>query len=186
MKTRVGVFGAHRGMSMIDVFLAYEEAELVAVCDRYVPLLDQVREKAEKAGMEVALYESFDDFIQHDMDAVVLANYATEHAPYAIRCLEKGMHVMSECMPCETMAQAVELVEAVEKSGKYTPMQRTVVICLTPLKCGGYMRKGSWVRLPMPNVNTFMTVLMYGQNLPMETPTIGGIGFRQPSIVVIL
>lgn len=118
MKIKVGVFGAHRGMSMIDVFLAYEEAELVAVCDRYLPSLEEVKKKAEEAGIEVALYESFDDFIAHDMDAVVLANYATEHAPYAIRCLEKGLHVMSECMPCENMAQAVALVEAVEKSGK--------------------------------------------------------------------
>ena len=118
MKTRVGVFGAHRGMSMIKVFLAYEEAELVAVCDRHKPSLDLVQEKAEEAGMDVALYESFDDFIQHDMDAVVLANFATEHAPYAIRCLDKGLHVLSECVPCETMAQAVELIEAVERSGR--------------------------------------------------------------------
>ncbi len=118
MKTRVGVFGAHRGMSMIQVFLAYEEAELVAVCDWHRPSLDLVKEKADAAGIEVALYESFDDFIQHDMDAVVLANFATEHAPFAIRCLEKGLHVLSECVPCETMAQAVELIEAVEKSGK--------------------------------------------------------------------
>ena len=52
------------------------------------------------------------------MDAVVLANYATEHAPYAIRCLDAGKHVLSEVLPCETMAQAVELIEAVERSGK--------------------------------------------------------------------
>ena len=52
------------------------------------------------------------------MDAVVLANYATEHATYAVRCLRAGLHVMSEVLPCETMAQAVELVEAVEESGK--------------------------------------------------------------------
>jgi len=52
------------------------------------------------------------------MDAVVLANYANEHAPFAIRCLRSGRHVLSEVLPCETMAQAVELIEAVEESGK--------------------------------------------------------------------
>ena len=52
-----------------------------------------------------------------DMDAVVLANYANEHAPYAIRLLRSGRHVLSEVLPCETMAQAVELIEAVEESG---------------------------------------------------------------------
>lgn len=66
----------------------------------------------------MALYERFDDFFEHEMDAVILANYATEHAPYAIRCLKAGRHVLSEVLPCETMAQAVELIEAVEESGK--------------------------------------------------------------------
>jgi len=52
------------------------------------------------------------------MDAVVLANYANEHAPYAIRLLNSGRHVMSECLTCATMKEAVELIEAVENSGK--------------------------------------------------------------------
>ena len=51
------------------------------------------------------------------MDAVVLANYATEHATFAIRCMNKGKHVLSEVLPCETMAQAVELIETVERTG---------------------------------------------------------------------
>ncbi|MBE5867875.1 MAG: Gfo/Idh/MocA family oxidoreductase [Lachnospiraceae bacterium] len=118
MKPRIGVFGAYRGMDMIDVFMAYPEAELVAVCDKHIPTLEKVRAKAEQKGLDVALYEKFDDFIEHEMDGVVLANYATEHAPYAIRCLDKGLHVMSEVMASETMAQAVELIEAVERSGK--------------------------------------------------------------------
>ena len=118
MKLKIRVFGAHRGKAMIKTLLSYPAAELVAVCDMHVPSLESVRKMAEDAGMEVALYENFDDFFQHEMDAVVLANYGTEHVPYAVRCLDAGMHVMSECMPCETMAQAVELIEAVERSGK--------------------------------------------------------------------
>ena len=48
------------------------------------------------------------------MDAVVLANYANEHAPFAIRCMEEGKHVFSEVLPVQTMKEAVELIEAVE------------------------------------------------------------------------
>ena len=33
------------------------------------------------------------DALEHDMDAVVLANFATEHAPFAVKALEKGFHV---------------------------------------------------------------------------------------------
>jgi predicted dehydrogenase len=81
-------------------------------------LLDEVTKSAEEASINVAVYENFEDFFKHDMDAVVLANYANEHAPYAIRLLKSGRHVLSEVLPCETMAQAVELIEAVDESGK--------------------------------------------------------------------
>ncbi len=118
MKIKVGVFGAYRGIAMIRFLLKYREAELVAVCDKYLPALDKVREAADSAGMKVRLFEDFDRFLECDMDAVVLANYANEHAPYAVRCLRSGRHVLSEVMAVQTMAQAVELIEAVEETGK--------------------------------------------------------------------
>jgi len=117
-KIKVGVFGAARGMSMIHVLASHPDAELVAVCDKYRPLLDNVKKLSDSMQMKVTLYESFDDFIDHDMDAVVLANYANEHAPFGIRLLKSGRHIMTEVLPCETMSQAVGLIEAVEESGK--------------------------------------------------------------------
>lgn len=116
-KLRIGVFGGARGENMIQVLLHHPEAELVAVCDKYRPLLDSALKNAEEAGIHIEVFENFDDFIDYDMDAVVLANYANEHGIYAIKCLNKGKHVLSEVLPCETMAQAVELVEAVERTG---------------------------------------------------------------------
>ncbi len=114
---KIGVFGAYRGKTMIDILMFYREAQLVAVCDKFQPALDKIEKAAKKAEMDVALYNDFDEFIKHDMDAVVLANYATEHATFAIKCLKAGKHVLSECLPCETMAQAVELIETVEETG---------------------------------------------------------------------
>lgn len=86
MSVKIGVFGAFRGMVMIDVLTHWRDADLVAVCDKYEPVLEKVRKKAEEAKMDVALYKDFDEFIKHDMDAVILANYATEHATFAVRC----------------------------------------------------------------------------------------------------
>ena len=117
-KLKIGVFGGRRGRTMINVLQFHPDAELVAVCDKYKPLLTSVQKKADELGQKVALYEKEDDFFQHEMDAVVLANYATEHGTFAVKYLESGRHVLSEVLPCETMAQAVKLVEAVEKSGK--------------------------------------------------------------------
>ncbi len=117
-KLKIGVFGAYRGMTMISVLIHHPDAELVAVCDKYEPALKKAGEAAAQVGMHIALYTDFEDFFRHDMDAVVLANYANEHAPFAIRLLDSGRHVLSEVLPAETMAQAVELIEAVERSGK--------------------------------------------------------------------
>ena len=118
-KIKIGVFGAGRGKTMIKHILGSSEAELVAVCDKYEPLLDECKKRSQDAGLEgLTCYTDFEKFFAHDMDAVVLANYANEHAPYAIRLLDSGRHVMSECLTCATMKEAVELIEAVERSGK--------------------------------------------------------------------
>ena len=114
-KVRIGVLGAYRGTSMINYCKRADHAEVVAICDKSPEALDAQRAAAE--GLDIAFYERFDDFIEHDMDAVVLAHYANEHAPFAIRCLKKGLHVFSEVLPVQNMKEAVELVEAVEESG---------------------------------------------------------------------
>ena len=114
-KVRIGVLGAYRGTSMINYCKRADHAEVVAICDKDPEALEAQRDAAQ--GLDIAFYDHFDKFIRHDMDAVVLANYANEHAPFAVRCLKRGLHVFSEVMPVQSMKEAVELVEAVEESG---------------------------------------------------------------------
>ena len=38
-KLKIGVFGGARGIVMINALLHHPEAELVAVCDKYEPIL---------------------------------------------------------------------------------------------------------------------------------------------------
>ena len=115
-KIKVGVLGAYRGTSMINYCKRSDNAEVVAICDKNPQALEAQKEHAE--GLNITFYDNFDDFILHDMDAVVLANYANEHAPFAIRAMQAGKHVFSEVLPVQTMKEAVELVEAVEETGK--------------------------------------------------------------------
>lgn len=116
-KIRIGVFGAKRGGSLLTTLWNHPTAELAAVCDRSQARLDRIAERAANHGVSVALFNNFEDFLASDIDAVILANFAHEHAPYAIRCLEAGKHVLSEVLPAATVGQCVELIEAVEKSG---------------------------------------------------------------------
>ncbi|MBP3301101.1 MAG: Gfo/Idh/MocA family oxidoreductase [Clostridia bacterium] len=109
---KIGVFGCNRGGDYFRSLLA-NNADIVAVCDKDDFWLNKAK---ERLGDGVAYYESFDEFIEHPMDAVLLANHFNEHAPYAIRFLEKGVHVLSECTAAGTMAECVALVRAAEKS----------------------------------------------------------------------
>ncbi|MBR5447973.1 MAG: Gfo/Idh/MocA family oxidoreductase, partial [Clostridia bacterium] len=111
-KIKFGVFGLGRGASFIGN-MEKNGAELVAVCDKDEKLLNKFRERYPEAGA----YDNFDDFICHEgLDAIVVANYFHEHAPYAIKALERNIHVLSECTPAGTMGEAVALVRAAEKS----------------------------------------------------------------------
>jgi predicted dehydrogenase len=110
-KIRVGVVGVGRGSTFMRG-ASFAGMKLVALCDTWEePLL--------KLGsdLSVATYTDYQKFLGHDMDAVVLANYFHEHAPFAIKALEAGKHVMSECAACHTLAEGVALIRAVEKSG---------------------------------------------------------------------
>ena len=115
-RVKIGVMGAGRGEMMMRYCEHAENAVLVAVCDWSEVFLNKVKRQLNDDS--ITYYTSFDEFIRHDMDAVVLANYATEHAPFAIRCLKAGKHVLSEVLPTQTMGEAVALAEAVEASGR--------------------------------------------------------------------
>ena len=101
-KVRIGVLGAYRGASMINYCKHADNAEIVAICDKSHEALDAQRDRAK--GFDITFYDNFADFIKHDMDAVVLANYANEHAPFAIAAMKEGKHVFSEVLPVQTAA----------------------------------------------------------------------------------
>ena len=109
---RIGIFGMGRGKDNIRP-IQVNGGVIVAICDRRQERLDEAR---ALIGGDVACYTDFDEFIRHPMDAVYLCNYFNEHVPYAIKALERNIHVISECIPNSTMAEGVALVRAAEKS----------------------------------------------------------------------
>ncbi len=110
---RVGVIGVGRGQSFASGATDLVGMKLVALCDSWADKLDEAGKR-----YNVATYTDYDKFLEHDMDAVVLANYFHEHTPFAIKALAAGKHVMSECNSNATLAEGVALCRAVEKSGK--------------------------------------------------------------------
>ncbi len=111
-KYKIGVFGAGRGIDIAENFLLLG-CEIVALCENN---LKRAAAGLKELGSEVPVFEKFDDFIEQEMDAVIIANYFHEHTPYAIKCFEKGIHVFCECISNGTMAEGVELIRAYEKT----------------------------------------------------------------------
>ncbi len=113
-KIRVGVLGIGRGNTMIEYTKKSKDVILCAICDSWEEGLNEMKSRINDDS--ITYYTNYDEFLKHDMDAVVLANYATEHAPFAIKALEAKKHVLSEVLPVQTMSEAVQLIEAVEAS----------------------------------------------------------------------
>ena len=81
---RVGVVGVGRGRSFMQAAAA-TGMELVAICDIW-----EERLIAEGKALNVPTFVDYDEFLGCDMDAVVLANYFHQHAPFAIKSLNAG------------------------------------------------------------------------------------------------
>lgn len=112
-KFKIGIFGASRGTDIGKNLMLIDGCEVVALCDFNK---ERAQEGLKKLGIDIPVFESFDEFIKQDLDAVVIANYFHEHTPYAIKCFERNIHVLCECISNGTMAEGVELLRAYEKS----------------------------------------------------------------------
>ena len=138
---RFGVLGAGRGKCMMDYCAKAGNAVLVAVCERSAARLQEAKDLYGSG--DITFYEDFDAFLAHDMDCVVLANYANEHAPYAIRCMEAGKHVLSEVLPAQTLQEAVELIETVERTGRIYAYAENYCYMPAPRKIKWYYEAGA-------------------------------------------
>lgn len=109
---RIGIFGAGRGADLGTHFLRLG-CEVVALCDVRE---FRLQEGFKILGKVVPTYSDFDEFLNCEMDAVVIANYFHEHAPYVIKCFKKNLHVFCECISNGTMAEGIMLLDAFKES----------------------------------------------------------------------
>lgn len=112
---KIGIAGA-RGLSTVMGFNAIEGVKITALCD-----LDEGVLKKEGDSLNIApnmRFRVFDDMLEADIDAVVIATPMQCHVPQAIAALEAGKHVMSEVTAGVSMDELWWLIESVEKYKK--------------------------------------------------------------------
>ncbi len=117
-KAKIAVLGGCRGKEILQYCIKSERAELVAVCDNNPVVYADLEKFFSTQEKKPIITDSFDELLKIELDGIILANFANEHAPFAIRCLDAGINVMSEVLPAQTLKEAAELVDAVERSGK--------------------------------------------------------------------
>ena len=112
-KLKIGILGAGRGIDIAQNLLLLDNCEVVSLCENNK---SRIKYGLDRLGKEIPVYEDFDEFLQSGLDAVVIANFFHEHTPFCIKCFEKNIHVLCECISNSTMAEGVKLIRAYEKS----------------------------------------------------------------------
>jgi predicted dehydrogenase len=143
-RVKVGVVGAG-GIFRIAHLPAYPdvmEAELISLCDVSEEALKEARKITEKIYLETAkraeeggdkelserlkedaeslrTYNDLDEMLsKEDLDLIDICTPTKYHSLIAIEALRRGVNVMAEKPMARTYLECLEVVEAVEESGK--------------------------------------------------------------------
>ncbi|MGD9519104.1 MAG: Gfo/Idh/MocA family protein [Armatimonadota bacterium] len=116
-KLRVGILGLQRGLTHLRNFLAVEEAVVIGVADR----LAHLRERAQGVlgeNSECKLVAEFEELLEMQPDAVVIASNGRRQSGHAIQALEAGCNVLSEVPGAFTEEECVRLRDCVLRTGR--------------------------------------------------------------------
>ena len=119
-KWKVGVVGlgvlCTQGSGYARLFNSYPRTEVTAICDVDSGVL-------EKAGKilklkDSQLFTNYDEFVNADIDIVVVGTPIPLHAEQAIKAMENGKHVLSEVTVTNIIADCERIVNTVKRTKK--------------------------------------------------------------------
>ncbi len=114
-KLKVGILGLGRGITHLRNFLSLEETEVIGACDWYELRRQRGAELLEPAGGKILT--EFDDLLELQPDAVVLACNGRQQAAAAVKAMEAGCHVLSEVPGAFYEQELVTIRDAVQRTG---------------------------------------------------------------------
>ena len=112
---KVAVIGCGgRGKGELRAISAFEDVEVVALCDPVPEALAQAGEEFEVQRR----YESIEALLDAGgIDAAFVTTPAHLNAPSALPCLEAGVHILVEKPPGMRVDETIELRETAERTG---------------------------------------------------------------------
>ncbi|HIG17098.1 MAG TPA: hypothetical protein EYQ31_07295, partial [Candidatus Handelsmanbacteria bacterium] len=117
-KVKVGILGLRRGHSHFRNFLHTEEALVIGAADRIQQWRDRAAETAAGMDRSVPLVGEFEELLDMQPDAGVVASNGRLQMEHTIQALEAGCHVLSEVPGAFTQEEILRIAAAVEATGK--------------------------------------------------------------------
>ncbi len=120
---RIAIAGAGAfGTKHLDGLARIDGAQVVALVGRR---LDQVREVADKYGVDQATTDLADVLARDDVDAVILCTPTQLHASQAVDVLRSGKHVQVEIPLADSYAEAQQVDRVQRETGKVAMVGHT-------------------------------------------------------------
>lgn len=113
-KYKIGLVGANRGSSLVNPFSVFPETEITALCDLNPTRLAQAAEYYHVA--DKGLFTRYEDFLNSDIDVVVIGTPIQLHAAQVIAAMEADKHVLCEVTAAWTVEQCEQILHAVKRS----------------------------------------------------------------------
>ncbi|AZS17869.1 Gfo/Idh/MocA family protein [Paenibacillus lutimineralis] len=114
-RVRLAIVGGNRGASFLNALNAMSDRiDLTATCDLNELVLDQWKE----IFPGIRTYHDYSRMLQDpSIDAVFVISPMHLHARHSVEALNAGKHVLSEVIAVQSLEEAWELIETVERTG---------------------------------------------------------------------
>ena len=112
---KLGVIGLGRGLGVVCDVANDPSLKITAICDRDPEKLENAVAKLKELNVtDLQAFDSYDDFLKADIDAVYIATDAIYHVPFVTKAMEAGKHVISEIPAVSSLEDAKNLKAAVQ------------------------------------------------------------------------
>lgn len=113
-KYKVGMVGVGRATAYGHIFANHPDTEVVSLCDMNQDILAQ--NGADFGLSDNCLFDNYDDFLNSDVDIVVLGTPIPFHAEQTIKALDAGKHVLCEVTASNNITDCQRMVDAVRRA----------------------------------------------------------------------
>lgn len=115
-KVKLGFVGLNRGMYLLRDAQKLKNVEISAVCDLREEKRNEAISFLHDNGVEKVLaFENFDELLESDIDAVIIATDVTLHTAMSVEALNAGKHVLSEIPAINSLEEAEILADACKR-----------------------------------------------------------------------